>query len=321
MSDVSTQVAAVDAVGLVKRYDELLAVDDLTLGVSQGDVYGILGPNGAGKTTFLRMLFGLIRPDSGVIKLFGRPVEENAVAALAGVAGFIETPRFYTYLSGAKNLRLLARLDLDRAGTRRIDEVLDLVDLGDRGKDQVGNYSYGMRQRLGVAASLLRNPRLLVVDEPTNGLDPAGMRDMRALIKRLADTGLTVLLSSHNMLEVEEICEHVTIMRTGSVVFHGSLNDLRSLAPETEYALATPEPTRAAALCSEAEGISGVRVEGALVHLRAAERAIERLSVVLGSAGVPIRSLAPARAPLESVFFKLTGSDEHLHFAIRDEAA
>ena len=311
-----TDVAAVDAVGVSKSFDELVAVDDLTLGVAQGDVYGILGPNGAGKTTFLRMLFGLIRPDRGEVRLFGRSVQHDPVAALDGVGGFIETPRFYTYLSGEKNLALLMRLDLDRRGKRRIAELLELVDLGDRGGDRVGTYSYGMRQRLGVAASLLREPRLLVIDEPTNGLDPAGMRDMRALIKRLASTGLTVLLSSHHMAEVEEICRHVTIMRTGNVVFHGSLDELRSLAPEAEYALSTPEPERAAAICRATDGVSGLHVEGAVVHLVASEATIERLSVELGRNGVPIRSLAPARVPLETLFFRLTGSDEHLHFAL-----
>jgi ABC-2 type transport system ATP-binding protein len=320
VSDSRSNVPAVEAVGLVKRYDELLAVDDLTLSVAQGDVYGVLGPNGAGKTTFLRMLFGLIRPDQGVVKLFGQSVEENAVVALAGVGGFIETPRFYTYMSGRKNLKLLARLDLDRHAAKRIDEMLELVDLGGRGDDKVGTYSYGMRQRLGVAASLLRDPRLLVVDEPTNGLDPAGMRDMRALIKRLADTGLTVLLSSHHMLEVEEICQHVTIMGTGKVVFHGSLDDLRALAPETEYALSTPDPHRAVALCADVRGVREVRAEGTIIHLLATEHAIEELSVALGMAGIPIRSLAPARAPLESLFFRLTGSDAHLHFASKDDA-
>jgi ABC-2 type transport system ATP-binding protein len=312
---------AVEARGLVKRYGSLVAVDHLDLEVQSGDVYGVLGPNGAGKTTFLRMLFGLIRPDAGEVRVFGRSVGEDAVAALEGVAGFIETPRFYTYLSARANLKLLARLDLDSRATALVDEVLELVDLGGRGGDRVGTYSYGMRQRLGVAAALLRSPRLLVIDEPTNGLDPAGMRDMRALIKRLADTGLTVLLSSHHMLEVEEICRHVTIMRTGRVAFHGSLDDLHALAPKAEYMLATSEPDRAAAVCIAEPEIEHVRAEGPIVHFLATERAVEGLTLALGGAGVAFRSLSHTRAPLETLFFRLTGSDEHLHIAAPDEDA
>jgi ABC-2 type transport system ATP-binding protein len=300
----------VEAIGLTKRYDELVAVDDVTLSVSQGDVYGILGPNGAGKTTFLRMLFGLIRPDHGSISLFGTSVQHDTVSALGGVGGFIETPRFYTYLSGQKNLALLSRLDLDRDARKRIDEVLEVVDLADRGKYRVAMYSYGMRQRLGVAASLLRNPRLLVVDEPTNGLDPAGMRDMRVLIKRLAASGLTVLLSSHHMLEVEDVCQHVTIMRTGNVVFHGSLDGLRERASDAEYAITSSSPAEVASLCRRTQGVLDIREDGLTVHFFAAEPVVEGLTVALGRAGIPIRMLATTRAPLEAMFFQLTGADD-----------
>lgn len=317
----SADVLAVRASGLRKSYGNFLAVKDLTLDVRQGDVYGLLGPNGAGKTTFLRMLFGLIRPDEGQLELFGRSVAADPVKALEGVAGFIETPRFYGYLSGRTNLEILAKLDQNKVGKARIQEVLDLVDLGDRGDDKAGNYSYGMRQRLGVAASLLRDPKLLVVDEPTNGLDPAGMRDMRALIKRLASTGLTVLLSSHNMLEVEEICQHVTIMATGSVVFHGSLAELRAKAPAAEYLLVAADVDAAHRIVASQPGASQLRREGGGVHFVAAERTVEALTVALGTAGVGLRSLAPVRAPLETLFFQLTGSESHLHFAAQEPAA
>src|SRR3954467_4622540 len=171
---------AVRARGLVKHYGEIVAVDNVDLAVPAGDVYGLLGPNGAGKTTFMRMLFGLIRPDEGRVELFGRPGQLGKVDALRDVAGFVETPRFYGYLSGRANLDILATLDR-RDSNGRIDEALEQVDLADRAKDRVREYSYGMVQRLGVAAALMRSPRLLVLDEPTNGLDPAGIRDMRAL--------------------------------------------------------------------------------------------------------------------------------------------
>src|SRR6266436_9312393 len=184
----------VQAEGLVKRYGEIVAVDHVDLTVQTGDVYGYLGPNGAGKTTSLRMMLGLIRPTEGSAKLFGRDPLVVGVKALEGVAGFVEGPRFYPYLSGRKNLRLLA--DYDEPSSRwRIEEVLETVELRDRAKDRVGGYSHGMRQRLGIAAALLRQPRLLLLDEPATGLDPAGMRDMRDLIRRLASEGITVMLS------------------------------------------------------------------------------------------------------------------------------
>src|SRR2546422_3580112 len=171
----------VSARGLVKLYGELVAVDHVDLTVERGDVFGYLGPNGAGKTTSLRMLLGLIRPSSGSAQLFGRDPMLDGAKALEGVAGFVEGPRFYPYLTGRKNLRLLA--DYDGRGTRdRIEEVLEVVELRDRAKDRVGGYSHGMRQRLGIAASLLRDPRLLLLDEPTTGLDPAGKRVMRDII-------------------------------------------------------------------------------------------------------------------------------------------
>src|SRR5881409_1064102 len=178
--------APVVARGLVKRYGDITAVAGVDLTVEPGDVFGYLGPNGAGKTTSLRMLLGLIRPTAGSASLFGRDPLVDGARALAGVAGFVEGPRFYPYLSGRKNLRLLADLD-GGIPPARIDEVLGVVELRERAKDKVGGYSHGMRQRLGIAAALLRDPRLLLLDEPATGLDPAGMRDMRALIRRLAD--------------------------------------------------------------------------------------------------------------------------------------
>src|SRR3954469_2376487 len=169
--------APVEVRGLVKRYSELTAVDRVDLTVNSGDVFGYLGPNGAGKTTSLRMMLGLIRPSAGSVRLFGRD-PQISVAALDGVAGFVEAPMFYPYLSGLDNLKLCAALD-GGEGRATIDEVLEIVELRDRAKDKVKGYSHGMRQRLGIASALLRSPRLLLLDEPATGLDPAGMRDMR----------------------------------------------------------------------------------------------------------------------------------------------
>jgi ABC-2 type transport system ATP-binding protein len=301
---------AVDAVDVTKRFGELVAVNGISLQVARGEVYGVLGPNGAGKTTFLRMLFGLIRPDAGTIRLFGRTREEHGMAALDGVSGFVESPKFYGYLSGRRNLEGLARLD-GGVPDERIDEVLEIVDLADRAADKVGGYSFGMRQRLGVGASLLRSPQLLVLDEPANGLDPAGIRDMRALVKRLAASGLTVLLSSHDMLEVEEICDNVTIMRNGSVVFHGEIAKLRERAPERGHRLVTGDDGRALGLApgdgellvAPADDGPGIDVVGPRAPLDAYLRAL-----VLE--GVSVHSLTVTQEPLESLFFMLTEADE-----------
>ena len=298
----------VRAHGLSKRYGEIRAVDGVDLTVPAGDVYGLLGPNGAGKTTFMRMLFGLIRPDAGRIELFGRRELVGPADALRDVAGFVETPRFYPYLSGRANLELLATLDRrDSAG--RIREVLEQVDLTSRAGSKVREYSYGMVQRLGVAAALMRAPRLLILDEPTNGLDPAGIRDMRALIRRLADTGITVLLSSHNMLEVEETCRHVAIMRQGRIAFEGSMEALRARAEDVEYRLVTGDGERAAEVCRAAPGVGNVRPARDGIRFDSRPEAVERLTAQLGRMGIGIRQLELPQTALETLFFRLTDAD------------
>ena len=301
-----TDVLAVNAVDLTKTYGRLTAVDRISVQVAQGEVYGVLGPNGAGKTTFLRMLFGLIKPDSGTLELFGRSWAEHGTRTLDGVAGFIESPKFYPGLTGKKNLQLLAALDGD-VPAERLDEVLDTVDLTGRENDKVGGYSFGMRQRLGVAASLLRDPRLLILDEPANGLDPAGIRDMRALVSRLAGSGLTVLLSSHDMAEVEQICDDVTIMRTGSVVYHGSIEQLRERAPAQGTRLVSSDNAAAADL-ARGHGLD-VRTEGedpAGLHLRGTQDQVDLFVRSLVAAGITPRQLSVDETPLEALFFMLT---------------
>jgi ABC-2 type transport system ATP-binding protein len=288
---------------LFKRYGELVAVDHVDLTVERGDVFGYLGPNGAGKTTSLRMLLGLIRPTSGEARLFGRDPLVDGARALDGVAGFVEGPRFYPYLSGRKNLELLA--DYDGKGTRdRIGAVLDVVELADRAKDRVGGYSHGMRQRLGIAASLLREPKLLLLDEPTTGLDPAGMRDMRLLVRRLADEGLTILLSSHLLNEVEELCNRVAIVRKGSVVYEGTLTELKATAA-TGYRLRTTELERAQS-AAVAAGLTDVRVEGIDLWFVGGDDQVAALTVALGRAGIGFTALVPESASLESLFLELT---------------
>ena len=296
---------AVEATGLVKRFGNIAAVNNVDLRVDEGEVYGILGPNGAGKTTFLRMLFGLIRPDAGQLRVFGRSWAADGPRALDGVAGFVESPRFYPYLSGGRNLALLAGLDAGNASSR-IAEVLDVVELADRANDKVRGYSFGMRQRLGVAASLLRDPKLLVLDEPANGLDPAGIRDMRALVKRLALSGLTVLLSSHNMDEVEEICDNVTIMRTGTVAYHGSITDLRAQAPDPAHRLHTSDDEAASVIASAHPGIVISAHDAGGLSVQAGQPQVDEYMIALGEAKIAVRSLQLDVAPLESLFFMLT---------------
>ncbi|WP_439937827.1 ABC transporter ATP-binding protein [Nocardia sp. N13] len=315
--------AAVDVSGITKTYGSLVAVDDVSMRVSPGEVYGILGPNGAGKTTLLRMLFGLIRPDSGTIHVFGRTWAEAGVHTLDGVAGFIESPRFYPYLTGRQNLEGLGLLDgpAERASLPdRVDEVLDVVDLVERQHDKVGGYSYGMRQRLGVAASLLRSPRLLVLDEPANGLDPAGIRDMRALVKRLAASGLTVLLSSHHMDEVEEICDNVTIMRQGSVAFHGTIADLRAMAPDPGHLLRTGDDAEAVAIgrSRHPEVMVEAGPGGGLVATGSAHE-LSAYVADLVRADVPLLAFTPTRTPLEALFFMLTDGDPDEVDPVRDQ--
>ncbi|MDP9345176.1 MAG: ABC transporter ATP-binding protein [Actinomycetota bacterium] len=294
----------VQARGLVKVYGDVTAVDHVDLTVEAGDVYGYLGPNGAGKTTVLRMLLGLITPTAGDVRIFGRDPVAHGAAALQGVAGFVEAPRFYPYLTGRKNLDLLAALDGGDAAAR-IDEALDVVELTERQKHRVGGYSHGMRQRLGVAAALLRDPKLLLLDEPATGLDPAGMRDMRALIARLSLSGTTVLLSSHLLAEVEELCNRVAIVRTGRIVFEGALDDLKRTAGG-DWRLRTTDDARAAAVCRAQRGIDDVRVSPLELRFTGTEEAAAALSIAVVEAGLAIRALAPHAATLEDLFFRLT---------------
>jgi len=297
--------------GLVKHYGDLVAVNGVDLTVERGDVFGYLGPNGAGKTTLLRMLLGLIRPTAGSAQLFGRDPLLHGARALDGVAGFVEGPRFYPYLSGRKNLQLLA--DYDGGGARsRIEGVLEVVELRDRAKDRVGGYSHGMRQRLGIASALLREPQLLLLDEPTTGLDPAGMRDMRDLVRRLAGEGITILLSSHLLYEVEELCNRVAIIRKGSIVYEGGLEELLATAT-TGYRLRTTEPERARAVLLAQPGIDSLAADDGELRFTAEEDAVARAAITLGQARIGITALVPQTASLEELFLGLTGGDSSDH--------
>jgi ABC-2 type transport system ATP-binding protein len=310
-------VPALLARGLLKRFETVCAVDHVDLAVEEGEVRGLLGPNGAGKTTLLRLLFGLLHADEGSIELLGDRMVPGA-APPDGVSGFVEDPSFYPYLSGRANLEVLAELDHRPARERapavrepglpareRVAPALARVGLAERADDRVSGYSTGMRQRLGIASALLRAPRMLLLDEPTSGLDPAGVQGVRALVRELAAGGTAVLVSSHQIGEVEQICDSFTVLRQGQVVWDGTATELRAQAPAPEYALRTSDDQRALELAGR-----GARVDrsdrGHLV-VRADQAALDAYTIALGEAGISIRSLEPLAGPLEAMFFALTG--------------
>jgi ABC-2 type transport system ATP-binding protein len=284
---------------LTKRYGHVTAVDEVSLTVRPGEIYGFLGPNGAGKTTTLRMLLGLIRPTAGTARVFGEM--PGAPKHLANVGALIEGPGFYPYLSGRDNLRVLSRYSGTAAD--RIDLVLDLVDLRDRAGDRFGTYSMGMKQRLGVAAALLKDPRLLILDEPTNGLDPAGMADMRMLVRRLGTAGTTVMLSSHLLGEVQQICDRVGVVAGGRLVAESTVAQLRGQASLRVVAEPLPE---AAATVRTLLGPDRVRISDGGLDLAVEPEKAAWVNGELVEAGIAVSELRVRERTLEEVFLELT---------------
>jgi ABC-2 type transport system ATP-binding protein len=273
------------------------------MSVGKGEVYGFLGPNGAGKTTTLRMLVGLIRPSSGMATVAGHAPGEPA--GLARIGALIESPGFYPYLSGRENLKVVANL----AGVRhkRVDEVLDIVELRSRAGRRFGTYSTGMKQRLGVAAALLKDPELLILDEPTNGLDPQGMAEMRKLIRELGQDGRTVLLSSHLLGEVEQVCDRVGVISKGRLVTESTV---QALVGARGIVVRAEPRDRAAELLMRIFGPGAVsRVDGSF-HLKTDPSGSLDLNRELMAAGVGVSELRPFERSLEEVFFQLTGEEQ-----------
>jgi ABC-2 type transport system ATP-binding protein len=294
----------IETSGLTKRFGNgVLAVDSVDMSVRRGEVYGFLGPNGAGKTTTLRMLLGLIRPSSGSAQVAGhRPGDP---AGLARIGSLIEGPGFYPYLSGRENLRVIA--DYASAGGRRVGEVLDMVELTSRAGRKFGTYSTGMKQRLGVAAALLKDPELLILDEPTNGLDPQGMAEMRKLIKDIGQGERTVVLSSHLLGEVEQICDRVGVISGGRLVTQSTVQELIG---ETGVLVRAEPVERAQDLLSQMFGPEIVsRRDGAIYVKTDPSRSAEINRRLIGS-GVGVSELRPVERSLEEVFFQLTGEKQ-----------
>jgi ABC-2 type transport system ATP-binding protein len=288
---------------LTKRYGARLAVDSLSLVVERGTVFGLLGPNGAGKTTTIAMLLGLVRPSSGQARLFGVDVQADPARALAAVGAMIEAPALYPYLSAYDNLAVLAYAG--GIAHVRIPAVLDAVDLTPRARDKVRTFSQGMKQRLAIAAALLPDPALVLLDEPTNGLDPAGTAEIRALIRSLAADGRTVLLCSHMLHEVEQLCERVAILKAGTLIADGRVSELLRRDVGL-FVRVEADAERAAALIAALPWVASVRStdSGLLVKTQPARAA--ELNTLLAQAGIPVAELAPQRNSLEEFFLEVT---------------
>jgi ABC-2 type transport system ATP-binding protein len=292
--------------GLTKRFGARTAVDRLELAVGTGSVFGFLGPNGAGKTTTIGMLLGLIRPSAGSAHVLGYDVQREAAQALAGVGAMIEAPAFYPYLSGRDNLRVLAQSS--GLALARVDAALDVVELSDRARDKFRAYSQGMRQRLGIAAALLHEPQLIILDEPTNGLDPAGQLEIRALIHTLAQSGRTIFLSSHMLHEVEQVCDDVAILKDGRVVAEGPVSTLLQRGRGVLVRV-VGDSDRAAALLRGLDWVGGVDPHGeALLVDAPVERAAE-LNALLAAHAIAVAEIRAREQRLEDFFLEVTSQE------------
>ncbi|MFG2370858.1 ABC transporter ATP-binding protein [Streptomyces sp. NPDC048504] len=303
----------VRADGITKCFGDVVALDGVGLDVTQGQIHGLVGPNGAGKTTLLGLLLGLAVADGGRLEILGTPVG-RAFAAPDGVAGFVDGPGLYPSLTARQNLAALAALRGHDARTAGIDDVLDQVGLTDVADDRARGFSLGMRQRLGLAAALLTRPRLLVLDEPSNGLDPAGKRHVHRVLTRLAADGTSVVLSSHRMDDLEALCSEVTILATGRVVFSGPLSKLAAESREMEYRLWTSDARAARVLAAETGGVlvvddAGIRQDAEVFVVRALTPALDELVAQLVRSGIAVRELAPVVSPLEAAFLALTDQE------------
>jgi len=297
----------IETTGLRKEFRSVrggvrVAVQGLDLAVPAGGVHGFLGPNGSGKTTTIRMLLGLARPTRGTMRLFGQPVPHHLPQVIGRVGAVVESPKFSPNFSGRRNLLLLA--GAIGASTASVDAAIETVKLTGREQDRYKGYSLGMKQRLAIAATLLKAPDLLILDEPTNGLDPAGIREIRETIRDLGEAGVTVLLSSHILAEVQQVCTSATIIGNGRLLASGTVDELLGMG--TSYRVVAADPTAAAHVLARA-GFAPATIDGEL-HVDA-ERPAD-LTRALGEAGIWLTELTPLRADLESYFLQLTEGEQ-----------
>lgn len=295
---------ALDVADLSKKYGDRMALSHANFEVPMGSICGFVGPNGSGKTTTIRMLLGLITPTTGSGHVLGESITQPE-KYLPQVGAMIEGPAFYPALTGAQNLAVLAKLG--GFDTEAIQGLLDLVDLGDRGNSKYKTYSLGMKQRLGIAAALLPKPKLLVLDEPTNGLDPAGIQEIRNLLRKLADSGTTVFVSSHLLSEIEMISDHLVMLRLGKVIFSGKTSEL--LAKQQPVIVAKPEQRsdldKLVMIATQAG--HSAKIIDETVHVTGAADYSAKLNKSAFDAGIILETLTPVRASLEDTFFEMTG--------------
>jgi ABC-2 type transport system ATP-binding protein len=305
---------AVRARGISKYFGEVVALDAVDLDVAPGQIHGLVGPNGAGKTTLLGLLLGLAVADQGNLQILGTPVG-RALAVPDGVAGFVDGPGLYPSLTAKQNLATLAALRGDDPRTTGLDEALDQVGLTDVADDRVRGFSLGMRQRLGLAAALLTKPRLLILDEPSNGLDPSGKKQVYGVLTKLAAEGVSVVLSSHRMDDVESLCSEVTILATGRVAFAGPLSKLATESSELEYRVVTSNPAAARKVAGDTNGVrvlesNAVQQAADVLVVAAQVPVVDELVKRLVQANIAVRELAPLVSPLEAAFLALTEQQE-----------
>jgi ABC-2 type transport system ATP-binding protein len=307
MSDV------IEIEGLRKEYHRFrrpptVAIDGLDLSVPTGGVFGFLGPNGSGKTTTIRCLLGLVRATSGTTSVLGRPTPKHLAWVMPQVGAIVETPAQFPTMTARENLRLLAAID--RIGPRRVEEVLGMVSLSERADDKVAGYSLGMRQRLGLAAALLKDPALLVLDEPANGLDPAGMREIRELLRRLGAEGRTVFVSSHLLTEVEQTCDRVAILDRGRCVLSGRVADVLSQSARPALLVGVADPVAGAAVL-RAHGLT-VEPVGTLLRVDLPQEGAAEVTRMLAEHGHYVAELRPEPVSLEDLFLDLTAHPEEV---------
>jgi len=292
--------------GLTKRFGKLVAVKDLDLEIYRGEVFGFLGPNGAGKSTTVGMILGLVTPTSGSLELFGLKLDKHRWAALRRVGAIIEEPAFYPYLSGWNNLEVLARA-IGGIPREKINEVLERVNLLDRAGDRYDHYSMGMKQRLGIASTLLREPELIILDEPTSGLDPAGTKEVRDLIPQLAAEHRAVFLCSHLLHEVELVCDRVAIIKQGEMLATAPVRELLSKGQVLQIKVENPE--QAVSILEKVPWVNSVKIEDGYVIVDVPKESDARVNQTLAEHGIYASELVSRNVSLESVFLQMTGGE------------